>query len=90
MISVIMLSHSLLQHVNCIEQVLLTALDALVPLNLSHVVACYGAVDTQWYWAFNTAIHVATGNYIVNFLTMRGDPADPLTAARSLTIWATY
>ena len=36
----------LLQHVNCIVQVLLTALDALVPLNLPRVVACYGAVDT--------------------------------------------
>jgi hypothetical protein len=27
-------------------QVLLTALDALAPLNLPRVVACYGAVDT--------------------------------------------
>ena len=29
-------------------------------------------------------IFVTTGDYIVLFLIMRGDPADPLTAARSL------
>ena len=35
-------------------------------------------------------IFVTTGDYIVLFLIMRGDPADPLTAARSLSDYVNY
>ena len=52
MIGVIVLSHSpaaacqLYRAATVVVQVLLTALDALAPPNLPHVVACYGGVDT--------------------------------------------
>ena len=52
-----------LQHDNCIVQVLLTALDALAPLNLPHVVACYGAIDTP-------AAVDSNGNFTQQFLLL--------------------
>ena len=70
-------------------QVLLTALDALAPLNLPHVVACYGVIDTPA--AIVTGILHSNSCYYRKLdckkFIMQGDPADPLTAARSLTIW---
>ena len=86
MISVI----ALLQHdsePSCIMQGLLTALDALAPLNLPCVMAHCGAVDTP---AVVDSIRHFTQQFtllqeiVCTFLMMQGDPADPLTAVRSI------
>jgi len=46
--------------------------------------SCRHTCRSRQYQAFYTAIHITTGYCIVHFFMMRGDPADPLTAARSL------
>ena len=68
-------------------QGLLTALDALAPLNLPCVIAHCGAVDTPAVVEVSGILHSNSHYYrrlYCTFFMMRGDPADPLTAARSL------
>jgi hypothetical protein len=90
----------------CIVLGLVIALDLLAALSLPHAVAQYGAIDSPavvdcigyFTWQFTLLQEViayagSNSHYygrLYFILTMRGDPADPLTTVRSLRDYVNY